>query len=99
VSMSVGELRRALETMDQQANVMLVVNGAFVSVAGLASAPGASFVAIRGKGVLHRSRRFSVAEEGVIGHLSKLGASDIDIGEVLGRSADHVKKKRIALGF
>jgi hypothetical protein len=97
--MTVGELQAELAQMDTEAGVMIAVNGTFVPAVGLTAVPGTSFVLVRGKGKLQQSSRFSIDEEGILGHLARIGLSDDQIGEVLGRPSDSVKRKRKALGL
>jgi hypothetical protein len=98
--MTVGELQAALAKLDSEHNIMIALNGSFVPLIGVtAAAAGTNFVVIRGKGKIQQSKRFSIDEEGIIGHLARLGLSDDEIGEVLGRPSDSVKRKRKALGF
>src|SRR5262245_35179846 len=97
--MNVGELQAELARLDAKWDVMIAVDGTFAPVVGVTVAPDASFIVVRGKGKMQQSKRFSIEEEGVIGHLARLGVSDIQIGEVLGRPAESVKRKRQALGF
>lgn len=97
--MTVGELQKVLAGLDAQQEVMIAVNGNFSPVVGVTAASGASFIVVRGQGVVQQSKRFSVQEEGVIGHLTHLGVSNDEIGEVLGRTADSVKRKRKSLGL
>jgi hypothetical protein len=99
MSMTVGELQARLAKLDPGADVLTAINGAFAPVVGVASASGAAFVVLRGKGSQQESPRFSIGEEGVIGCLARLGVSDEEIAEVLGRPADSVKRKRKALGL
>ena len=94
MSMKVGDLQAQLAKLDRQADVLIAVNGSFVPALGVVAASGATAIVIRGKGQNQTSPRFSIAEEGMIGHLARLGVSDDEIGEVLGRPADSVKRKR-----
>jgi hypothetical protein len=98
-SMNVGELRGALSSLDAQQDVMIAVDGTFAPVVGVTAASGASFIVVRGQGKMQESKRFTIGEEGVIGHLARLGVSDDEIGEVLGRPSESVKRKRQSLGF
>jgi hypothetical protein len=98
MSMTVGALQTELAKLEPQAGLMLAVNGIFVPVIGVTGAGGTTFAVIRGKGKLNQSSRFTIDEEGLLGHLARLGVSDEEIGEVLGRPAHSIKRKRKALG-
>ena len=78
---------------------MIAVNGTFKPVIGVTAVSGSSFVVIRGKGKTQLSKRFSIDEEGIIGHLVGLGLTDGELAEILGRPAASVAKKRKALGY
>jgi hypothetical protein len=82
--MTVGELQAELAKMNAQDGLMIAVNGTFVPVVGVTAAAGTSFVVLRGKGKLQQSSRFTIDEEGILGHLARIGLSDDQIGEVLG---------------
>ena len=97
--MTVGELVAALANVNPHHAVMIAVDGTFAPVIGVSGAVGVTFVVVRGQGKTQQSKRFTIAEEGVIGHLAHIGVSDEEIGEVLGRPSESVKKKRKALGF
>ena len=98
--MTVGELRAKLDKLNSENDVMIALNGSFVPLIGVTAAgPGTNFVVIRGKGKLQPSKRFSIDEEGIIGHLARLDLNDNEGGEVLGRPGASVKRKRRALGF
>ena len=98
---TVGDLQAQLAKLDTTAEVLIAVNGNLAPAVGVSAATGSSLIVIRGRGKLPKSARagYSVGEEVVIGNLVPLGASDAEIGEVLGRPADSVKRKRKALGF
>jgi hypothetical protein len=97
--MTVREMAATLANVDPEHTVMIAVDGTFAPVVGVTAGSGASFVVIRGQGKMQQSKRFTIAEEGVIGHLAHIGVSDEEIGEVLGRPSESVKRKRKALGF
>jgi hypothetical protein len=90
--MTVGELQAQWANLDAQLSVTIAVNGTFVPVVGLTASPSAPFVVIPGKGKLQQSNRFSVDEEGILGHLARLGLGDDEIGEVLGRASESINK-------
>ena len=96
--MTVGELAEALAKLNPQQNLLIAVDGAFAPVIGVTGADGAPFVILRGQGKKRDGSPFTVGEEGIITHLSRLGLSDEAIGEVLGRPPESVKRKRKALG-
>ena len=96
--MTVGELRANLASLHSDLIVNIALNGSFVPVIGVHSAgPGTNFIVIRGKGKIQRSKRYSLDEEGVLGHLVSAGFDDNQIGEVLGRPAPSIARKRKAL--
>jgi len=97
--MTVGDLQVELAKFDSQLNAMVLMNGSFAPVLGVTAVAGAEFMVIRGKGTAHQSKRFSVGEQGLIGHLARFGFSDEKIAEVLGRSPKSVAAKRKVLGY
>jgi len=99
MSLTVGNLQALLAKVDTQADVLIAVNGTYAPLLGVVSASGTPFIVLRGKGKHQPSPRFFVEKEGVIGRLVRLGVSDEEIGEVLGRPTDSVKRKRKTLGI
>jgi hypothetical protein len=97
--MTVGELLGQLSKVDSETTAMIAVNGVFVPVVGVTAVAGSSFAVLRGKGKTQQSNRFTIDEEGVLGHLARLGLDDKEISEILGRPSESVKKKRKALGL
>jgi hypothetical protein len=97
--MTVGDLRAELAQLDANASVMIAVNRNFVHVVGVTATRGTPFAVIRGKGKMVQSKVFSIDEEGILGHLARLGLGDKEIGEVLGRPPKAVAQKRKALGL
>lgn len=96
--MTVGELRANLASLHSDLIVNIALNGSFVPVIGVHSAgPGTNFIVIRGKGKIQGSKRFSLDEEGVLGHLVHAGFDDNQISDVLGRSVKIIALKRKAL--
>jgi hypothetical protein len=65
----------------------------------VATFEGADFVLLRGKDTMPQSKKFSINEQGLIGHLIRLGFDNERIGQVLGRSSESVKGARKKLGF
>jgi len=52
---------------------------------------------MRGQGKTLQSKRFTVQEEGILRQLASVGLTDSQIGEVHGRPAEDVEKKRTKL--
>jgi len=97
--MRVGDLREALAKLDSQKDILIALDGSFVPMIEVAVLDGTDFVLLRGKGKLPQSTKFSIHEQGLIGHLVRLGFSNDKIGEVLGRSSKSVQGARKKLGF
>jgi hypothetical protein len=97
--MTVAELQVELGKFDAGYDVLVAVNGTIAPAIGVAGAANASFVVVRAKGKTTRSKTFSIAEVGVLGHLANLGVPDSEIADVLGRQVKEVSRKRAALGY
>jgi hypothetical protein len=98
-AMTVRELQLELAELNPGDEVWITINGSFARVGGVTPVPKADYVVVRGIGKLAKNDRFTVDEEGIIGHLTSLGLTNEAIGEVLGRPAESIKRKRKALGF
>jgi hypothetical protein len=96
-AMNVAELQAKLASLDPELELMIALHGDFVPIAGVVSAPGSFQAVIRGRGKPQCSSRFSVQEDGLIGHLTTLGVSDQDIAVVLGRPTASVTRRKKAL--
>jgi hypothetical protein len=70
-----------------------------VPIVGVTAVSGSTYVLLRGKGKKQEGTRFTIQEDGVIGHLTHLGLSDDAIGEVLARSPESVERNGKAFGF
>jgi hypothetical protein len=97
--MTVGELRELLAKLDSQLKVEVALNGSFVPVIEVAAYGGTDFILIRGKGKTPQAPKYSIQEQGLIGHLVRLGFDNDKIGEVLGRTTKSVEGARKRLGF
>jgi hypothetical protein len=97
--MTVAELQAELARLNPDEEVWVTITGAFAPVGRLTAVPKAAYVVLRGAGKVPKTDRFTVDEEGILGHLSSLGLTNEAIAEVLDRPAESVKRKRKALGF
>jgi hypothetical protein len=97
--MTIGDLRAQLAKLESSHEAVVVLNGTLSPIIEVLAVPGAEFIVIRGKGTAPPPRKFTVSEEGVIGHLVRLGFGDEKIGEVLGRAPKSIAQKRKALGI
>jgi hypothetical protein len=97
--MKVQDIQRELRAVDPIADVILAANGALVPVTGITFVPNKTMVVIRGRSKVKSNRRFTMEEDGVIGHLGTSGFIDETIGEVLGRDSDAVEVRRKRLGL
>ena len=97
--MTVDDLREVLAKLDSQTNVMIAFDGSIVPVAEVAAFDGADFILIRGSRSTPQSKKFTMQEQGFIGHLVRLGFDNDKIGEVLIRSSKSVQQARKKLGF
>lgn len=96
--MTVAELQAELVRLNPDENVLMAINGTFVPVGRLTAVQKAGYVVLRPTGKLAKSDRFTVGEEGILGHLAGLGLTNEAIAEVLDRPVESVKRKRKALG-
>lgn len=97
--MTVGDLRDALAKLDSQQNVLMSLEGSFVPIAEVAAFNGADFILLRGVSNTEQPKKFTVQEQGMIGHLVRLGFDNEKIGKVLGRPSKNVQAARKRLGF
>jgi hypothetical protein len=99
MGMTVGQLQAELAKVDSAIELRIAVDGTFAPLVGVTAVAGSPFVVLRGQGKTQQSPRFTIHEEGVLGKLATLGLSDEEIGQVLGRPAQSVERKRKALGL
>ena len=97
--MTVGDLRAELAKLDSQQNVVVSFDGAFVPMTEVAVFEGLDFVLVRGKGKTSHRKKFTIEEQGLIGHLVRLGFDNDKIGNVLERPSKSVKDMRKKLDF
>jgi hypothetical protein len=97
--MTVGDLREALAKLDSQQEVLIALDGSFVPIAEVAAFDGTDFILLRGVSKTLQPKKFTVQEEGMIGHLVRLGFDNERIGKVLGRPSKSVQAARKKLGF
>jgi hypothetical protein len=97
--MTVRELQLELARLNPDDEVRVTISGTFAPLGGLTPVPQAEYIVLRATGKLAKSDRFTIDEEGIIGHLTSLGLTNEAIGEVLDRPAESIKRKRKALGF
>jgi hypothetical protein len=97
--MTVGDLRAELAKLHSDLDAVIILNGSLSPVIEVLAVPGADFVVIRGKRAGPPPRKFTINEEGVVGHLVRIGLSNEKIGEILGRPTKAVVQKRKTLGF
>jgi hypothetical protein len=69
------------------------INGVFVPVGSLTAVPKAGYVLLRATGRIATTDRFTVAEVGILGHLSGLGLTNEAIAEALERPASSGKSE------
>src|SRR5437016_3836781 len=97
--MTVGELQVELAKLDAKLDAMILLNGSFSPVVDVIGVAGADCTIIRGKGKTDQPKKLSINEQGLLGYLVRLGLSNENIGEVLGRPTKIVEKNRKTLGF
>lgn len=99
MTMTVGELNEALNGVDDGTALYLLFEGNVQPVEGLTKAEKGPIAIIRGKGKPRKSKRFTVTEDGLIGGLNAMGASDAMIAELFDRSESSIKQRRTKLGI
>lgn len=99
MSLTVGELRDALEGMPDTATVHLIFNGVLRNAAGVTVEPKGGITVIRSHGQMKPYKRYSVAEDGLIGGLNAMGMSDETIAELIDRTPESVKRRRKSIGL
>ena len=65
----------------------------------IAIAATGTLAVIRGKGQPRKSKHFTTTEDGLIGGLNAMGASDTMIAEVLERSESSIKQRKKLIGL
>lgn len=96
--MTIGDLQAELAKLDSKLDVMILLNGTFTAVIDVMAVTEARFAVIRGRGATPQGKKFSVNEQGLVGHLARAGLNNERIGEILGRPATSVAKTRKTLG-
>ena len=99
MSLTVGELREALASVPDDATVTLIFEGVFRHAAGVTVAPNGGIAVIRSHGQRRPHKRYSTAEDGLIGGLSAMGMPDEAIAELLDRSPDSIKRRKKSIGL
>src|SRR5262245_16480320 len=100
MTMTVGKLREQLNSVDEDTDLYIMFKGEMSPVENVAIPPIGTVVIIRGSGQTPKSGAFTPTEDGLIGGLEAMGATDEMIAELLQRSKSSIKsrKKRIGLG-
>jgi len=93
----VGRLTEALASVPDDAAVMLIFEDVLRNAVGVTVAPNVGIAVIRSLGQTRLHKCFSVVEDGLIGGLSAKGISDEEIGELLDRPPDSIKRRRKTL--
>ena len=96
--MTVGDLREALAKLDSQLTVEIAFDGSFVPVVDVEMFEGTDFVLLRSK-TMNLPTKYTIHEQGLIGHLVRLGFDNEKIGKVLGRPTKSVQGVRKRHGF
>jgi len=99
VSFKVRDLRNAIANAADDADVMLIHEGMLRPAVGIAVAPNGEVAVIRGLGNTRHAKKFSIAEDGIVGGLTAKGMSDQSIAELLERTVDSVKRRKKSLGL
>ena len=99
MSLTIGELRKAITNTPDDATVMLVYEGVLRHAIGITVAPNGAVAVVRGSGNPRKSKHFNTIEDGLIGGLNAMGMSDESISELLERSVDSIKKRKKAIGL
>jgi hypothetical protein len=76
MSLTIGELRKAIADLPDDASLMLVFEGALRHAAGITVAPNGEVAVIRTQGNSRQSAKFSVVEDGLIGGMDAMGMSN-----------------------
>jgi hypothetical protein len=96
--LNVGDLREELSKLEPDCDVYFVVDGLIVPAVGMVSQPGVPFIILQSRTDDRSGVRFTVSEEGVLNRLVLLGKTDAEIGAMLGRSAESIRRRRKAPG-
>ena len=99
MSVTAGQIRKALADTPDEATVMLIHEGSMRHAASLKVAPNGKIVVIRSSGNPRQSKHFSVAEDGLIGGFHAMGMPDDKSADLLERPVDSIKRRKKALGL
>ena len=94
-----GELKKRLKNIPNETAMYLLFEGKTNPIESVIRADECSIAIIRGKGKPRKTKQFTVTEDGLIGGLNRMGATDAMIGEVLDRSERQIKQRRKKIGL
>jgi len=97
--MTVGDLREALAKLEAGQEITILVNGPFTPAVEVVVPAGAHFAMLRGKNTLPLKSKFTINEQGLVGHLVRLGLGNEEMARILGRSLKELERARKVLGF
>jgi hypothetical protein len=95
----VKELLEALNGMPDDSDVYIVLDGSVVPIETVTNVEAIAIAVIQGKGKPRTGKKFTTSEDGLIGGLQRMGASNEMIGQILGRPESSVAQRRKQLGF
>ena len=100
MAMTVGELQNELAKLSPDLTVMIGMNRNLSQILRVTSNPKSNLIVLGGKDMARTKKDpFTTDEDGIIGHLVRLGLENEEIEVILGRPANSVKKRRAVLGF
>ena len=99
MTMTVGKLREQLNGVGEDTALYICFEGTLKPIESIAIAATGTLAVIRGKGQPRKSKHFTTTEDGLIGGLNAMGASDTMISEVLERSESSIKQRKKLIGL
>ncbi|MBX9679036.1 MAG: hypothetical protein K2X38_09760 [Gemmataceae bacterium] len=97
--MKASELISLLAEVDPQSEVLLSLNSIILPASEMVAIRDADFIVLRSKRTEKGVRRFTVAEDGLIGHMVRLRITEDEMAKALDRPVRAVKTRRKHLGF
>ena len=100
MTMNVGNLRKELKGVSDDTALYILYEGAVTPVDSMAITKKGALAIIHGKGKPRKHpKRFTNAEDGLIGGLNGMGETDAMIAELLGRTESSITKRKKLIGL
>lgn len=95
--LSVGDLRKSIAELPDDAAVMVVYDGRMRHAAGVTISVQGSVAVLRSYINSRNTRKYTTAEDGLIGGLAEIGMTDEQISTLLDRPLHSIQRRKKAL--